>query len=1016
SLMLLKPTGAVPHQGGSLIAPGTPYYRTLREWIAHGARLDLAAPRVAKLEVQPQNRSIEMPGGTQQMRVVAVCADGTTRDVTGEAFLESGNTEVATVDRQGVATAVRRGEAAILARYEGAYAAGRLTIMGDRAGFVWQQPETWGKIDELVAAKWHEMKIQPSDLCSDAEFIRRVYLDLAGLPPSADEVGAFLADARDPRTKRDELIEKLIGSDDFVEHWANKWADLLQVNGKFLGAEGAAAFRKWIRDELSHRTPYNEFAHKLLTASGSNRENPAASYFKILRDPLDTMENTTHLFLGVRFNCNKCHDHPFERWTQDQYYQTAAWFARVELKPDPAAGDKKIGGTAIEGEKPLYETVADKADGEVTHARTAQVTPPKFPFSCNFDPPDNATRRQQIASWITSADNPYFARSYVNRLWGYLLGVGIIEPLDDIRAGNPPTNPELLDHLTRELIQSGFDARHVIRLICRSRTYQLSIQTNPWNADDRINYSHAVPRRLPAEVLYDTICRVVGSVSRIPGVPPGTRAAALPDAGIGLPDGFLANFGRPARESACECERSNDLQLGPVMALISGPTVDSLISDPGNDLSKLAASDMPDPALVEEIIVRILNRPAAAAEIETGLAVLRGIPEEHRQLAAGLEQLEKELAPDIAEMEKARQTAVDKASAELTAYEKEIAPREAELEKQHQQAIADAETALKQYESGLAERLAGWEEQAKQTREWSPLDPAELAATNGATLARQEDLSVLASGANGKGTYKFVARSDKPALTGIKLEALADERLPSKGPGRAPNGNFVLTEFRAEWTPEGQPDKEVAITLQNAQADFSQNGYEVASAIDGQKAPQNNGWATVPKIGEDRTAVFEIKDDAVSGPGTLTLSLDQEYADGMHTLGRFRISVTASPRPVTLDGLPKNIADILAVAADKRTDAQKAELLVYYRGLDGELKKLQQALAEAKKPRPVDPKLQQLRDRLSEAGRPVPLPPKLLQLRNDVALSTKQLAKARATFAQDLAWALINSPAFLFNR
>ena len=372
SLMLLKPTAAVPHQGGRVFAAESPYYRTLHRWIAEGAKLDLSAARVVKIDIFPKDPVIDAIGNAQQMRVVATYADATTRDVTREAFIESGNTEVATSDRQGVITAVRRGEAPVLARYEGSYAATTLTVMGDRRGFVWQAPETWGKIDELVAAKWRRMKILPSGLCSDAEFLRRVYLDLIGLPPTAADVRAFLGDRRDTRTKRDAVIDRLIGSEDFVEHWTNKWADLLQVNRKLLGPEGAAALRKWIHDQVAANTPYNEFVEKIITATGSNRVNPPASYFKTLREPTDTMEATTHLFLAVRFNCNKCHDHPFERWTQDQYYQTAAYFARLELKPDPASGKRKIEGTSVESAKPLYEIIGDKPQGKVVHDRTGR--------------------------------------------------------------------------------------------------------------------------------------------------------------------------------------------------------------------------------------------------------------------------------------------------------------------------------------------------------------------------------------------------------------------------------------------------------------------------------------------------------------------------------------------------------------------------------------------------------------------------------------------------------------------
>ncbi|MGH7943725.1 MAG: DUF1549 and DUF1553 domain-containing protein, partial [Opitutaceae bacterium] len=556
SLMLLKATGAVPHEGGQRTKFDDKYYRILRAWIAGGAKLDLATPRVTKIELSPRNPVLQAIGSKQQMRIIATYADGRQRDVTAEAFVESGNLDVVATERGGLISTLRRGEAPVMARYEGNYAATTITVMGDRNGFEWRDPEKWSKIDDFIAAKWQRMKILPSDLCTDEDFLRRVYLDLAGLPPTADEVRAFLADQRVTRVKRDEVIDRLVGSPDYVDHWANKWADLLQVNRKFLGEEGAKRFRDWIREEVATNTPYDEFTKKILTAKGSNRENPAASYYKVLRTPAETMENTTHLFLATRFNCNKCHDHPFERWTQDQYYELSAFFAQVDLKKDPESGNKTIAGSAVEGAKPLYEIAYDKDEGEVKHDRTGQITAPDFPFPAKFDlSSEKPTRREQLAAWIASPDNRYFALSYVNRIWGYLMGVGLIDPLDDIRAGNPPSNPELLQWLTQEFIQSDFDVRHIQKLVCKSRTYQLSVNTHTWNADDNVNYSHAMARRLPAEVLFDAVLRVTGSTPNFPGVKPGTRAAQLPDSAIDVPGGFLASLGRPARESACECER-----------------------------------------------------------------------------------------------------------------------------------------------------------------------------------------------------------------------------------------------------------------------------------------------------------------------------------------------------------------------------------------------------------------------------------------------------------------------------
>ncbi|HBE70716.1 MAG TPA: hypothetical protein DDW52_21440, partial [Planctomycetaceae bacterium] len=370
SLMLLKPLGAIPHEGGVLMSKDSDYYQVLRRWIEEGARLKRDTQKVKSIEVFPKNPVVQREGAWQQFRVVATFPDGTKHDVTREAFIESGNTEVATSHPTGLVQALRRGEAPMLARYEGAYAATTVTVMGDRSGFAWQEPAVNNHIDSLVASKWERMKIQPSGLCTDAEFLRRVSLDLTGLPPTVQEVRSFLDDPAPASEKRRRKIDELIGSAGYVEHWTNKWADLLQVNSKFLGQDGAKALRQWIRSSVAENKPYDRFVRDILTATGSNKENPAASYFKILRDPDLMMENTTHLFLAVRFNCNKCHDHPFEKWTQDQYYELAAFFAQTKLSADPAAKNKKIGGTAVEGAKPLYEIVSDAQSGEITHVRT----------------------------------------------------------------------------------------------------------------------------------------------------------------------------------------------------------------------------------------------------------------------------------------------------------------------------------------------------------------------------------------------------------------------------------------------------------------------------------------------------------------------------------------------------------------------------------------------------------------------------------------------------------------------
>ena len=1017
SLMLLKATGAVPHVGGQLTRPGHPYYETIRQWIAEGAVLEHDVPRVTKIDVEPQDPVIQQIGAKQQVRIVATYSDGTTRDVTGEAFIDSGNTEVAEINRHGIVTTVRRGEAPLLARFEGNYAATTVTSMGDRSGFVWEAPETWTEIDRLVAAKWERLKIRPSGLCTNDEFLRRAYLDLTGLPPSAEQLREFLAHPNNTREKRDAVIDQLIGSDHYITYWTNKWADLLQVNRKFLGAEGAKAFRDWIRGEVAANTPYDEFCRKVLTASGSNKQHPAASYYKILRDPEATMENTTHLFLGVRFNCNKCHDHPFERWTQDQYYETAAFFSRLGLKRDPDNADGNIGGTAVVGAKPLWEVVFDKPEGETTHLRTGAVAQPEVPFDAQIPMGEDRTRREQIANWITSPENDYFARSYVNRVWGYLMGVGLIEPLDDIRAGNPPTNPELLDHLTRSFIESGFDVRELMRAICKSRVYQLSIESNEWNRDDDRNYSRAVPKRLPAETLYDAIYTVTGAKMNIPGVPEGTRAAAIPDAGVELADRFLANLGRPARESACECERSSGLQLGPVMALMNGETVSTAISQSDNVIAELVASTPNDASLVNEIFLRVLNRPARSEEVQATVELMRELQSEHDGLVAALAEYREKIRPIVEENERKRVEAIAAAEQERDAYAEEIRPAQEQAEQERQMKIAAAKQALADYDAALPESIAAWEATVPTTATpWTVLDPSELKATR-AKLEKQDDLSILASGKNDRrGNYNVLAESGDQAITGIKLEVLTDPSLPKNGPGRAPDGNFVLSELKVTAWPKGKSEDVTTIELQNAKADLSQDGYDVSTAIDGKIENSGNGWAIAPGVGKSHYATFEFKQPlAIAGPAILRFELEQRFQDARFAIGKFRLSVTAAASPLE-NGIPANVFEIVKITERFRTDEQRAVVADYFKSIDDELVAKQKALADAEKPLPEDPKLVALRERVTELSKPLPIDPQLARLERSVKLSGEQLENARLTTAQDLAWALINSPAFLFNR
>ncbi len=1020
SLMLLKASATVPHTGGLLARPADADYQLIRRWIEEGAELNQQVAKVTAIEVSPSAALIDRPGGRQQFRVVASYADGSRRDVTRHAFLESGNTEVATVSRDGLATALRRGEAPMLVRYEGSYAAVTLTVMGDREGFAWQQPETWGPIDELVAAKWQAMKIAPAPLATDLEFLRRLTLDLTGLPPTATTVRQFEADRRDTRIKRAELVAELIGSEGFIEHWTNKWADLLQVNPKFLGKEGAEGLRAWIRNQVAGNTPYDDFARAILTASGSNRENPAAAYYKTLRDPLETMENTTHLFLGVRFNCNKCHDHPFERWTQDQYYETAASFARVSLSRDPESGDKKIGGTAVEGAKPLYEIVGDATAGEVTHERTGKPVDPVFPFECNYEAPADATRRQEFAAWLTASDNRYFARSYVNRLWGYLFGVGIIDPIDDIRAGNPPTNPALLDYLTARFIESGFDTRAILTEICTSRVYGLSIKTNRFNEDDTINYSRALPRRLPAETLYDAIHAVVGSPSRFPGYPEGTRAAELPEVSSTLGRGFLQTFGRPARESACECERAEGMALGPVMALVSGPVVGDVLADPKSELAKLVAGQPDDSQLIEDVFYAILGRPSRPAEVDAVRQMMQEIAIDHEALQAELVAAEADWKQEQQRLEQRRLQRIAEVSHRLDEARTADAPKRQQLHQQRAEKITAALAAIEAYHADTSGQLASFKALADKAAAWQVTRPASLASKLGATLTTLADGSVRASGKAGVETTTITARLDPQQLkqlTAIRLEAIPDPSLPQGGAGRASDGNFVLTELVLELAPQSKPEHRQRIMLHRPQADFAQAGgrYDAKYAIDNDAASPSRGWAVAAKTDLPHWAIFEVKDPVVvAEPMIATIRLEQRFKGGKHALGRFRVSLTDTKGPLPL-GVSARAGELLARPSGELSVAEQRELAELIAHEDPQWRKRSAALAAATQPVPRDPGVVALEAELAEAQKPVPDDPDLVRLRSDVEQSDRQLKNQRLTAIQDLAWALINSPAFFFN-
>lgn len=611
SLMLAKPTMQVPHGGGLRIEAGSRYYNIILEWLRTGAPYgDPAKDKVVKLEVSKSEFFFDQPGGKEKIRTIAHYADGSTRDVTTEASVTSNTPDIADVTADSVIETKRKGEAALLVRYEGKFVTVPLTVLNPKPGFTWAALPQHNYIDQLIDAKLKRLHIQPTGLASDAEFLRRAALDLTGIPPTPKEIRAFLAEPGDAKTKRARAIDRLMLRSAFVDHWTVKWGDLLQNSRRFLGDKATWGFREWIRESIATNKPYDKMVHELLTSRGSAYANPAANYYRVMREPKLSMEKTSQVFLGVRMVCAQCHDHPFEQWTQNQYYQLAAFFAAVGLKPGYETGDEI-----------LY---LKRDDNVVKHPKTGRIVEPEYLIASIGAPaiPPSGDRREALAEWLTSKNNPFFAKAIVNRMWSYFFGKGIIDPVDDIRASNPAVNEALLTALTKDFVDHGFDLHHLIRTITNSRAYQAAIDTNEWNEDDHINFSHQMPRRLSAEELQDALFIATGSRPDFPEVPEDTLAQQLPDPHIGK-DGFLDLFGRPQRESACECERRSDLSLPQALNLVNGGDIATAIADPKGVVAKLITSGVTDRQLIEELYLGALSRMPTASEYDHAVTFLK---------------------------------------------------------------------------------------------------------------------------------------------------------------------------------------------------------------------------------------------------------------------------------------------------------------------------------------------------------------------------------------------------------
>ena len=624
SLMLLKPTATIPHEGTQVIKPGSRDYDLIRAWITEGVKPQSPSARAVRVEILPAEVDLDLAGRSHRIRVIATYADGSDRDVTDEAICTSSAIDILKV-KDNLVTGLRRGEAAVLVRYEGNYATRLVTIMGDRTGFVWTDPPVHNFIDRTIHAKLKRMKILPSGLCTDAEFVRRVTLDLTGMPPAPERTRAFLADTDPGYLKRARLIDALLETEEAVEHWTNKWADLLQCNSEALGKKGVAAFRDWIRQSIAANKPYDQFVRELLLAQGSSVHVPETNYYRVLREPGKITEDVSQTFLGVRFQCNKCHDHPFEKWTQNQYFEFGAYFGRVAFKKGTLGlevmrsftGDNRT----VVGEEIVYRNYAG---GEVRHPKTGMAVVPRVPFGKAGDAAAAADPRKPFVKWLASAENPLFAKALVNRVWSYFFVRGIIDPVDDIRSSNPPSNPALLDALADHFVKSGYDQRELMRTICRSRAYQLSIRSNKWNEDDTINFSHAIPRRLTAEQLLDAVGVATSYHPTFAGFPSGFRAVQIADGKV-ADSAFLKLFGRPERKSACECERvTASFTFAHTLNLINGPVIGDALQAPDNRIAKIVAAEKDDTKVIEEIYIAVLCRPPT--ERELAVVTLSGAP------------------------------------------------------------------------------------------------------------------------------------------------------------------------------------------------------------------------------------------------------------------------------------------------------------------------------------------------------------------------------------------------------
>jgi hypothetical protein len=614
SLLLTKASGAVAHGGGKKMDAASEEYKIVRRWVASGAPLgEKSDPTVIKIQVVPGSRVIDR-NARQQLAVYAHYSDGTVEDVTRRAQFESNDTDVAMVSESGLINTLGiTGQAGVMIRYQGNVSVFRAVVPrpGDAPKFEFPEQTV---VDKHTAKKWKELGIAPSALSTDEQFVRRVYLDITGTLPDAKSIRAFSAD-KDPK-KRDKLVDALVESPEYSYFFANKWADVLRVKrrNQQSRAYGTFAFHTWIREAVAADKPYDEFVRDIVCAIGDETKSPPAFWYREVQTPENFVDDVSQVFLGQRLACANCHHHPYEKWTQDDYWGIAAFFARVGKKTVPVPGEPNQGRN---GRQVLFV----KTSGNVTNKRNNQTAPMKPLDAEPMTVPTDEDPRQLFADWLTSPKNPFFARAVANRYWAHFFGKGIVDPLDDMRVTNPPSNPELLDTLAANLIDNKYSLKALVKTICKSRTYQLSSDPNEFNQSDKQSYARYYPKRLQAEVLFDAVCKLTDSPSQFAGLP---ADAFAPSRAIMLPDESFSSYfldvaGRPQRISACECERVSEASLAMSLHLLNSNDVQDRLARAGGRADKIAKDPRPDAEKIEELFLLAIAKKPTAEQLKAAI-------------------------------------------------------------------------------------------------------------------------------------------------------------------------------------------------------------------------------------------------------------------------------------------------------------------------------------------------------------------------------------------------------------